>query len=452
MTSYSSLVVSSRLPEYCTPTNSFLLNISLAFNTCIPTPLAFFSTSLGILSIGAWLFALPPQIYKNYVLKSASGLSVFFLIEWFFGDLTNMLGALFTGQASWQVVLAAYYVSVDLIMAAQYIWYSYIQSSRKGRVEEDKLRDDERDFDRPGEVLIGVSPTESIETEEDTHNTRPKSITSTKSAKDVEPTTQHRHSRKQNSYNLYITEKLTSRPKTTWVQASPLPAGASPRTLLFLSALFALLANASPTHPFTTTTTSQFSNKVEFAGRLLSWTSSLLYLVSRLPQIFKNHTRRSTSGLSPGLFAAAFTGNALYSTSVVMNPLAWASCPPHGLHGWAGAEGNDRWTWVVLAAPFWLGTAGVLALDATIGMQFLRFGAGTKISVETETETGGRRRGRWKWRGVKGWMRGWVPSPGPLGKGEGNGEGESDGNGNSNSNNDERPLLAGDEEGRGRYV
>ena len=62
-----------------------------------------------------------------------------------------------------------------------------------------------------------------------------------------------------------------------------------------------------------------------------------------------------------------------------------------------------------MAAPFWLGAAGVLALDATIGVQFLVFGDG---SIEKSGLTQDRE-GRSRWRRVSGWMRGWVPSPSP---------------------------------------
>ena len=66
-------------------------------------------------------------------------------------------------------------------------------------------------------------------------------------------------------------------------------------------------------------------------------------------------------------------------------------------------------TWRSLAAPFWLGAAGVLVLDATIGVQFLKFGEG---GVQKSVLVQGRE-GRSRWRRVSGWMRGWVPSPSP---------------------------------------
>lgn len=402
--SFPSLMHSSSLPNYCTPTNSFLVNFSASFNTCIPTPLAFLSTCLGFLNIGAWLFALPPQIYKNFAEQSTAGLSVYFLFIWFLGDLTNMLGALFTGQATWQVVVAAYFVSVDVVLGGQYLWYSYLKPWRRRRLN-DRSENHGGDYEDSGDVLEGISPADSLEASDDGGAQTPpsKKDPDDKSVKDAKPTSQRQNSRK--DAHTYYSEKPSGR-KITRIQtrAPPTPPA---QTLLFLTTLVALAA-ASPVQPAITAASPQ-ANPVQFAGRILSWTSTVMYLGSRMPQIYKNQYRRSTSGLSPLLFAAAFTGNLFYSTSVVTNPLAWASYPPHGLHGWAGPEGSDRRTWLGLAAPFWLGTAGVLVLDGTIGLQFLRFGEGRAEKGPVVREG---KRGRW--HKVSGWMRGWVPSPGPA--------------------------------------
>jgi len=213
---------------------------------------------------------------------------------------------------------------------------------------------------------------------------------------------------------------------------SPYP---SPKTLLSISTLCAILANASPLAPTLPTVappTPQLSprNNAELAGRISSWSSTVLYLGSRLPQLYKNHTRRSTAGLSPSLFIAAFFGNLFYSTSLLTNPCAWADLPAYGGGGWVGRLGSDRREWLTLAAPFWLGAAGVLGLDAMVGVQFLLYGEGREENVVTVKDE----RGRSKWKKVSGWMRGWVPSVSPrrvadLGE--------------------ERGLLRGGEEGGG---
>src|SRR4051812_28718470 len=100
---YTLLSFAGGLPAHCAPTSSVLTDVSAYFGTCIPTPLAALSTLLGTLSIVSWLFAQMPQIFKNYQIKSTAGLSIFFLSEWLLGDLTNLLGALFLKQATWQI-------------------------------------------------------------------------------------------------------------------------------------------------------------------------------------------------------------------------------------------------------------------------------------------------------------------------------------------------------------
>jgi hypothetical protein len=239
---------------------------------------------------------------------------------------------------------------------------------------------------------------------------------------------------------------------------SPMP---SPRTVIYLTLILSILSThttAKPLTPFTptpyqtlslltprTTPSSSpihtTSSSTERAGTFLSWLSTFLYLGSRLPQLYKNYARRSTSGLSFSLFLAAFFGNLFYSTSLLTNPCAWNDFAPGEGAGWVGSEGSSRAHWVGAALPFFLGAAGVLGMDAGVGVQFWLFGEteGQKMErVERRDEHDDRgrsgRRGSdtsststtlilpsssgpldipnrpWKWRRASGWMRGWVPS------------------------------------------
>ncbi|KAF6238273.1 hypothetical protein HO173_003553 [Letharia columbiana] len=394
----------ANLPEHCTPNSQYLVNFSSAFHSCVPTSPAFLSTALGIFSIISWLFAQMPQIYKNYQLQSASGLSIYFLGEWLLGDLANLLGAILTRQAGWQVVVAGYYVFVDIGLVSQYFWYTHLKSSRKGRLLGYGSETHGPDGGS-GEVLVGVSPsvessTESAHTEDRKPDTK---------ALDTPAKPQGIQGPPRDISSSFSKEKDTMGSFNRTIKRQGTPSfGPSPRALLLISMLCVVLTNASPLHAQIKDESSTVSSP-ELAGRIFSWCSTVLYLGSRLPQIYKNALRRSTAGLSPTLFIAAFFGNLFYSASLLTNPLAWESYRPYGLHGWVGPEGSDRATWVALAAPFWLGAAGVLALDATIGIQFLIFGeGGLEKSVLTQD-----REGRSRWRRVSGWMRGWVPSPSP---------------------------------------
>ena len=404
MTMSSLLESWANLPEHCTPTSQYLINFSSAFHLCVPTSLAFVSTALGIFSIVSWLFAQMPQIFKNYQLQSASGLSVYFLGEWLLGDLSNLVGAILTRQAGWQVVVAGYYVFVDVLLVSQYFWYGRANSSGKGGHLAHGPGNDGPDNDS-GEVLVGVSPpaetlTESTQTEDRKPDTE--SLKTPAKPRDIKGPP-----RDISSSFSKEKEYWGSYDRSIKRQGTP-SFGPSPRALLLFSMLCVVLTNASPLH-LNVEEESPEKTSSEFVGQVFSWCSCVLYLGSRLPQIYKNTIRRSTAGLSPTLFIAAFFGNLFYSTSILTNPLAWKSYPPHGLHGWVGSEGSNRSEWVRLAGPFWLGAAGVLALDATIGVQFLVFGEG---DVEKTVLTRDRK-GRSRWRRVSGWMRGWVPSPTP---------------------------------------
>ena len=409
----SLLAIWVNLPEHCAPTSQYLINLSSAFHTCVPTSLAFLSTALGIFSIISWLFAQLPQMYKNYQLQSASGLSVYFLAEWLLGDLSNLLGAILTGQAGWQVVVAGYYVCVDVGLVSQYFWYTNRKSSRKGGLLGDGLETDRPD-DGLGEVLVGVpqsdgSSIQSTSTHREDRKPDTKALDTPSGPRNIQgPPRDISSSFSKEKDTLGSFNRSTTRRDTPSF-------GPSPRGLLLVSMLCVVLTSASPLQVQITDESSPVSLS-ESIGRILSWCSTVLYLGSRLPQIYKNAVRRSTAGLSPTLFIAAFFGNLFYSTSLLTNPLAWESYPPYGLHGWVGPQGSDRTTWVALAAPFWLGAAGVLALDATIGVQFLMFGeSDMEKSVVIQD-----REGRNQWRKVSGWMRGWVPSPNPSASGEGN--------------------------------
>jgi uncharacterized protein with PQ loop repeat len=102
-------------------------------------------------------------------------------------------------------------------------------------------------------------------------------------------------------------------------------------------------------------------------GRLSAWTCTVLYMTSRLPQIWTNLSRKSVQGLSILLFISAALGNALYSASVLINPLA---------------SGNTRHEYLLESLPFLLGSGGTLIFDAIIVIQWLAWrGNGATVEV-----------------------------------------------------------------------
>lgn len=96
-------------------------------------------------------------------------------------------------------------------------------------------------------------------------------------------------------------------------------------------------------------------------GRISAWTCTILYMTSRLPQIWTNMQRRSVQGLSILLFIAAATGNLLYTISVLANPKAHV--PPSTM--------PERMAYLLESLPFLLGSGGTLVFDGIIVCQWL---------------------------------------------------------------------------------
>nr|XP_060614803.1 lysosomal amino acid transporter 1 homolog [Anolis sagrei ordinatus] len=126
-------------------------------------------------------------------------------------------------------------------------------------------------------------------------------------------------------------------------------------------ALLALPEDPPGWEPFT---------RKEIIGFVVGSVSAVLYLSSRIPQIYTNFRRKSTTGISYSLFALVMLGNTLYGLSVLMkNPNPGQS------------EGN----YVIHHLPWLVGSLGVLSLDIVISFQFLAYRQGRAL-VQMEEE------------------------------------------------------------------
>jgi solute carrier family 66 (lysosomal lysine-arginine transporter), member 1 len=316
------------------------------------------------------------------------------------GDATNLLGCLFTHQATWQIIIASYYVFVDVCLVVQYFWYTYLTQKVYGESLHSAASSD--DGDDCSDMINSLSPINTNFRDDELPSPKDnEEISQLPSAQAID-TPQFNVVNYEKSKSLALSAGGQEKFAQSWM--------ASPRALMLATTVASLArpAAAAPipgssdragVHMFHAETA------LELAGMILSWSSTLLYLGSRLPQLYKNWTRQSTAGLSPLLFFAAFCGNFFYSTSLLTNPNAWNDFDAYGGHGWADEHGSDRGDWIAKAAPFFLGAFGVLFLDATMGFQFLLYGEAEAKVVRVRDG-----RGHSHWERVNGWMRGWIPS------------------------------------------
>ena len=116
--------------------------------TCTYTTRETVSVIMGMLSIMSWMLVSAPQLYINYKLKKAESLSFFFLLQWFSGDTTNLIGCYLTNQNIGQKFLAMYYVLQDVALFSQYLYYMHVNRTRTGVDYQGELGDEDYDDNR----------------------------------------------------------------------------------------------------------------------------------------------------------------------------------------------------------------------------------------------------------------------------------------------------------------
>eukprot|EP00009_Paramoeba_aestuarina_P001528 CAMPEP_0201514040 /NCGR_PEP_ID=MMETSP0161_2-20130828/5968_1 /ASSEMBLY_ACC=CAM_ASM_000251 /TAXON_ID=180227 /ORGANISM="Neoparamoeba aestuarina, Strain SoJaBio B1-5/56/2" /LENGTH=237 /DNA_ID=CAMNT_0047910467 /DNA_START=307 /DNA_END=1020 /DNA_ORIENTATION=+ len=94
----------------------------------------------------------------------------------------------------------------------------------------------------------------------------------------------------------------------------------------------------------------------EILGVTFAWTSACLYLCSRVPQVYKNFRRKSTEGLSFGMFVLTVLGNCTYASSIFL-------------------ESTDP-AYLLNSLPYIVGSLGTLSFDLVVWFQFWLYGTG----------------------------------------------------------------------------
>lgn len=255
------------------------------------------------ISLIAWLFAQLPQVIANFRNGSVEGLSLGFLGIWFLGDFCNFVGCVLTHQMGFQRALATYYLLVDCVLGAQY-WYYTVKARREQRKEYMGIIIEE-DPDHEDEEVTEVAP-------------------------------------------LMI-------PKT---RAASFGNMKGLVTASFLASFSKAYAASIPTEAVVSSSSSSSSDLLFAIGTAISYICAVLYLTSRLPQIYTNFCRKSTSGTSILLFMSALTGNVTYTLSILL------ADPPSGI---------SRGMFLLNELPFLMGAAGTVVFDVIIMTQWFMY-------------------------------------------------------------------------------
>lgn len=259
------------------------------------------SEVLGLASLVTWMGVSLPQIIKNFRnTKAIEGLSFMLILLWTLGDSANLIGAKLTRQLPLQIYSAVYYVFVDLLLFSQFLFYScWWKQKYQGYEHITPIHGS----NTVSQVVFCISGTLVL------------------------------------SLHMFI-QPLAQVPGIVHVRH---PAG---RSLMAYTTLHSI---------------NIFSTLEDKVGYGIGLLSTVCYTFSRIGQLFKNCTRKSTEGLSMMMFILAVFGNLTYGLSILVR--------------------DTDVEYILRHLPWIIGSLGVIFLDLILLAQFRYYGTDKELDT-----------------------------------------------------------------------
>lgn len=273
----------------------------------------------GSISLACWIIVFAPQIYENFIRRSAEGVSLLFVILWLAGDVANVIGAVLQGVLSTMIILAFYYTFADIILLWQCLAYGHDKGS---------------DVDP-----IHLSPANPLSEDEPLLET----VLSHDSLRNQELEDEEAQGR----FNDLDGSNLTSNFANERVRE--IFYNLIMVLLVILAGFAGWFFEDKSEGPPPKDTDLIYNPMAQFFG----WLCTFLYLGSRIPQIILNFERKSCEGISFLFFLFACLGNVTYVVSILS-----VSTGPR---------------YIEINLPWIIGAAGTLAEDFTIFFQFFLY-------------------------------------------------------------------------------
>ena len=237
---------------------------------------------------------------ENYRQSSAEGISLTFLIVWFIGDITNLIGAVWAGLVPTVIALAIYFCFADLILISQCLYYNALNARRQRK--------------------LSAMTAESTGSEEAPLLQRSSSFAGQRRRRSSLglPGSQARRrssaSRRRSSLAAIVEEESGTRAwfKNTISIFLVCAAGAAGWAIAWQSNVWRP-APEEGGH-------SGGGHSTPVGAEVLGYISAVCYLGARIPQIIKNQRERSCEGLSLLFFLLSLLGNFTYGAGVSLPP------------------------------------------------------------------------------------------------------------------------------------
>jgi len=339
--------------------------IGTYFQICAWTTRDVVAFAVGLGNILFWMFAQVPQLYQNYKTKSVESLSATFLALWLVGDMTNFVGCITTHQSPIQLYTSIYFLIMDIVTLSQYAYYrrkaqrpetrvmgktefgdsSHAPGRYQSKVDLDVASSlhhpvnstSPQTSKRPSLTLYAVlfavlvfartytfvdswAMNDALSTSSSVTDMFAPSAASAAAAAPVPTSSQLNVGRvllsyPESAWGLPSTvqfNEVEAEPNNVVVQLSTNPLNPSDTTFHTANDL-----KADP-QPGDCDYVESYGIVAERIGTVSAWLSGLIYVTSRIPQIMRNYERKSTEGLSLGMFILAMLGNTCYGIGLLL--------------------------------------------------------------------------------------------------------------------------------------
>ncbi|KAI9222170.1 PQ loop repeat-domain-containing protein [Blastocladiella britannica] len=316
---------SSDIPCICNPASLVIDGIDYpysqlwgsALGECIYTPRQTASEIIGLASIAGYAVAFLPQVWHSYQRKSVEGFTFSFFVMFAAGDMVTLLGAFLTQQFATQRWLAVLFAVESVILGVQFAYYNLVYP-RLERRRQLRTADDDAATSSAESALVSQPPP-------------PQTVSLAASL---------------------IPMAIAAGVALARRAASSSTAAATAATVLTLAS--APICDATP----------ELSPAAHTAGWVTAWLSAAIFLVSRFGQIRTNYKTKSSTGVSPWFIFMLFFNNVLYMVSVLLR-----------------IDEVSATKMIEGTLPFLLGSAGPIAQDAVLLVQWFMYRKNTVVPV-----------------------------------------------------------------------
>ncbi|AOA60483.1 Putative vacuolar membrane transporter for cationic amino acids [Komagataella phaffii CBS 7435] len=281
----------------------------------------------GSISIACWIIVFAPQIYENFIRKSAQGLSMTFVVLWLLGDIFNVIGAVMQGVLPTMIILAIYYTLADIVLLAQCLVYSKGLSALKASQGVDPIHlSPATPLNEHDNLLESVLSSDrdyfGSNDDMDTDTTGLGSDADLESFLDTDGISGNVSKMSSIYYNtLMVFLVVLAGVLGWWISDSRNDDTGDDPELVF-----------------------------DTVAQIFGWLCAFLYLGSRVPQILLNYERKSCDGISFLFFLFACLGNLTYVVSILSI--------------------DTSYNYLLVNSSWLAGSLGTLFLDFTIFVQF----------------------------------------------------------------------------------